>query len=79
MGMVAENGREHPVDGGAALVQGPECHVPLKTDQFERGLDGNDVPARIPPRVFISRRQINAAKTVELAEETIQTLPVMEP
>jgi len=53
--MIAQNRREHAVDGRTAFVQWPESHLALETDEFERRTDGDDVPARVPPRVFVSR------------------------
>ena len=72
--MVAQYRGKHVIDGGSALIQWAEGDIALETDQFEGRAHGDDIPTRIPARVLVAGRQIDAPVLIELAEKIAESL-----
>ena len=59
----------------AARIQRPEFDAAVVRDDFERRAGRRDIPARVPPGIFISRGEVDPTVLIEVAQQMRQSLP----
>src|SRR5208283_3852291 len=79
MRMPLERRMEQLRDAAAALIERAELHAAVARHDLQRRTGGGDVPARVPPGILVSRRQVDATVPVQIAQEVPQALTVTGP
>jgi hypothetical protein len=55
-----------------ACVQRPQLHFAIVGHDLQGRARGCDIPARVPPGIFISRGKVNATVPIEIAQKMFQ-------
>ena len=74
MRMRLEHRHQNLIDDFAAGVQRAELDAAVEGNDFERRPGRGEFPARVAARVFITRRKIEPAVGVQIAQQVTQTL-----
>src|SRR5579864_33891 len=72
VGMILEQRMEDAVQDFAPLIERPEVDLAPGGDDLEWRTNRRDVPARVPFRIFVARGQVDAAISVQLAQQVLQ-------
>ena len=74
MRVVCQRWQEHFIQRSSAIVQRANLDVALKADDLNGWAKAGNIPARVPPGVFVSGRQVDPAVTVKVTPKAFETM-----